>query len=310
MEYKFDVAVVGGCTRDLTSYVSRLPKSGETVIGQKFIAAFGGKGANQCIAAAILGAKSAMIANVGNDSYGTEFVETFIAHNVNADLVTKSDKSHTGIGSLFVTDSGENCIVLVPGANNYLTPEHIHLAESAIKHSKVLVCQLEVNFEAIFLALKLAKSHGVKTVFNAAPMKTLPDELFPLCDIFCVNETEAECVSGQSVGDVDDAYAAGEIILSKGCHTVIVTLGEKGAVYLCQDQSKGHVLTKKVLAVDTTGAGDAFVGSLAFYMAKYSYISLPQMIKRSCEYASYSVQKPGAFVSFPWRKDLPQYLFD
>ncbi|GAB6032215.1 hypothetical protein CHUAL_010857 [Chamberlinius hualienensis] len=290
-------------------YVSRLPKPGETVIGENFVAGFGGKGANQCIAAARLGATTAMVANVGNDSYGAEYLEKFKAHEVHADFVTKSDKSHTGIASIFVAETGENCIVIVPGANNFLTPEHINQARNVIENSKVLVCQLEADYEATLSAVRLAKKFGVKTVFNAAPAKTVSDDLFPLCDIFCVNETEAECVSGQSVNNVDDAFAAAKIILSKGCHTVIVTLGENGAVYLCKDQIKGHILSKKVQAVDTTGAGDAFVGSLAFYLAQHSNITLSQMIERACEYASYSVEKPGTFVSFPWRKELPKHLF-
>ncbi|XP_064108549.1 ribokinase-like [Macrobrachium nipponense] len=238
------VVVVGSCMTDLVSYTCRLPKPGETIHGHKFSIGFGGKGANQCIAATRLGATTSMVAMVGEDSFGHNYLENFKANHVDTKYIGVTKEAATGVAPIAVDDSGENCIIIVAGANLKMTPADVLKAEDIIKDACVMVCQGEITMEATLTALTLARKFKVKTVMNAAPANAdLDPEIIKNSDIFCVNESE--------------------------------------------------------------GAGDAFVGALAYYLAYHPSLTMTEMIQRSCKIATVSVQAPGTQSSYPKKDDLP-----
>lgn len=306
-----EVICVGSCNTDLISYVDRLPKLGETLAGIKFSVGFGGKGANQAVCCARLGAKVAMVGRVGDDLFGHDTIKNFKSNNVNVDHLYITKDMSTGVAPIAVDKDGNNAIIIVPGANHCITVEDLAKSEPLIQTAKVLLCQLEVEPHISLAAMKLARQHNVTTVFNPAPaVANLDPELFKYCDIFCPNETEAELFTGLRVTNVEEAKSAAVALLKKHCQSVIITLGEKGAVFVDQgDTEVKHVPCKYVEAVDTTGAGDAFVGSLAFYLARHRNLTHREMIQRACDIASISVLSPGTQKSYPLRNEIPSELF-
>ncbi|EMP24512.1 Ribokinase [Chelonia mydas] len=206
---------------------------------------------------------------------------------------------------------GQNVIVIVAGANLLLDSEDLKRAANAICKAKVIICQLEITPAISLEALKMAHSNGVKTLFNPAPAHAeLDPQFYTHADIFCCNESEAEILTGIPVGSPEDAGKVGLVLLERGCKLVIVTLGAEGCVMISVDEPiPKHVPAGKVRAVDTTGAGDSFVGALAFFMACYPNLSMEEVIRRSNFIASVSVQASGTQSSYPYRKDLPQDLF-
>ncbi|KAM4692715.1 ribokinase isoform 1-T2 [Discoglossus pictus] len=306
-----EVIVVGSCMTDLVSVTPRLPKAGETIHGTKFFIGFGGKGANQCIQAARLGAKAAMVCKVGKDSFGDNYIENFKKNKVSTDFAGQTADAATGAASIIVNAEGQNAIVIVAGANLLLDSEDLKKASGVISRAKVMVCQLEITSEVSLQALKMARASGVKTVFNPAPATAdLDPQFFTYSDIFCCNESEAEILTGISVSSPGAAGDAGSVLLDRGCRLVIVTLGSEGCVILSQvERAPKHIPAKKVTAVDTTGAGDSFVGALAFYIAHYPQLSIEEMVKRSNHIASVSVQAAGTQSSYPSRSDLPKEMF-
>ncbi|NWR88345.1 RBSK Ribokinase, partial [Furnarius figulus] len=293
------------------SLTTRLPKAGETILGQKFFIGFGGKGANQCVQSARLGAKTSLICKVGKDSFGNDYVENLKKNGISTAFVGQTTDAATGTASIIVNSEGQNVIVIVPGANLLLNSEDLKRASDVICKAKVLVCQLEVTPDVSLEALKMARASGVKTLFNPAP--ALPDldlQFYTYSDIFCCNETEAEILTGIPVGSLEDAEKVGRMLLERGCKLVIVTLGAEGCMMISVEEPiPKHVPAGKVRAVDTTGAGDSFVGALAFYLAYYPQLSMEEMIRKSNCVASVSVQASGTQSSYPYRKDLPQDLF-
>ncbi|XP_062980243.1 ribokinase isoform X3 [Elgaria multicarinata webbii] len=285
-----EVVVVGSCMTDLVSLTTRLPKAGETIHGHRFFTGFGGKGANQCIQAARLGAKTSMICKVGKDSFGKDYIENFKKNGIT---------------------TGQNFIVIVAGANLLLSSDDLKRAAHVISEAKVMVCQLEVTPAISLEALKIAHTSGVKTLFNPAPaLADLDPQFYTHSDIICCNESEAEILTGIAVGNAEDAGRVGLILLERGCKTAIVTLGPDGCVMVStKEPVPKHVPAKKVTAVDTTGAGDSFVGALAYYLAYYPSLPLEEILMKSNFIASISVQATGTQASYPYRKDLPQELF-
>ncbi|KAL2099414.1 hypothetical protein ACEWY4_005894 [Coilia grayii] len=204
----------------------------------------------------------------------------------------------------------ENAIVIVPGANMLLGDTELQKAHEALSHAKVMICQLEVNPDTSLKALHAAHKHHVKTIFNPAPAASdLSQEFYKLSDILCCNETEAEILTGKTVTTMEDAGKVSLELLARGCGSAIVTLGSQGCVVLSsQDSCPKHIPATSVTAVDTTGAGDSFIGALAFYVAYYSSLTLEEMVRRANVVASLSVQKEGTQTSFPSRRDLPAEL--
>ncbi|XP_054135101.1 ribokinase isoform X2 [Melozone crissalis] len=290
---------------------TRLPKAGETILGQKFFVGFGGKGANQCVQSARLGAKTSLICKVGSDSFGNDYVANLKKNGISTAFVGQTTDAATGTASIIVNSEGQNVIVIVPGANLLLNFEDLKRASDVICKAKVVVCQLEITPAVSLEALKMARASGVKTLFNPAPaLADLDPQFYTYSDIFCCNETEAEILTGIPVGNLEDAEKVGRMLLGRGCKLVIVTLGAEGCMMISGDEGiPKHVPAGKVRAVDTTGAGDSFVGALAFYLAYYPKLSMEEMIRKSNCVASVSVQAPGTQSSYPYRKDLPQDLF-
>ncbi|KAI1895167.1 hypothetical protein AGOR_G00103510 [Albula goreensis] len=307
----FDVVVVGSCMTDLVSQAPRLPKAGETIHGHKFFIGFGGKGANQCVQAARLGAKAAMVCKVGQDFFGENYIQNFKNNGIATEFVGQTAKAATGAASIIVNDAGENAIVIVAGANMLLGAEELRRAEPALGGAKVLICQLEISPDTSLQALSMARERQVRTIFNPAPaVPDLHPDFYRYSDVFCCNEPEAELLTGMAVGSVEDAGKVGAELLGRGCGSVIVTLGPQGCVVLSsQDPTPRHIATTTVTALDTTGAGDSFIGALAFYMADYPTMPLEEMARRANQVAAVSVQAVGTQTSYPFRKDLPKDLF-
>lgn len=305
-----DIVVVGSCNTDLISYVKRFPNPGETIQGSKFSMGFGGKGANQCVMAAKLGAKTAMVSKVGKDTFGDGHIKNFMDQGINIDYVFSTNESSTGAAPICVDETGQNSIVIVPGANLLLNSDDLGKAEEMISKAKVVICQLEIDPDITLAALKMARKHKVKTVFNPAPAVPLGKEFYQFSDIICPNETETEILTGCRVIDRDTAGVAAETLQKSGCHDVIITMGEMGAV-VKEEGVDGitHICPPIMEAYDTTGAGDAFIGSLAYFLATRPDLDLQECARRAVMIASESVKHPGTQTSFPKQSDLPKNLF-
>jgi len=298
------VCVVGSSNIDLTFRTPRLPKPGETLTGESFQLGFGGKGANQAVMAARLGAQVTVVTKVGRDVFGERTVHNYREHGVNTAYVLTNEHHATGVASIIVDDDARNCIIVTPGANQSLTAEDVRRASAALHVADVLLCQLEVPVDAVLEAFRLARAAGVKTVLNPAPARHLPEELLRLTDYCIPNETEIEHLTGHAVTTPQEASAAARQLLKRGPHTVIVTMGEWGAL-LMEEQRAVHIPAPKVKAVDTTGAGDVFIGSLAVYLAEGQ--SLDQAVRRANTVAALSTTRPGTQASFPTRVEADAF---
>jgi ribokinase len=297
-----DITVVGSIFMDLICYADRLPKPGETLGGTDFQAGYGGKGANQCISAQRLGAKTAFVGKLGKDAYGKQYYENFVSEGVSVEGIVFEEDVPTGVASIMVgNDNGENFIVIVEGATKLVSPSYVkETGEALIASSKIVVCQLEIPPESSLTALRLAKEKRVRTIFNPAPaVSGLPEEIFRQTDILILNETEAEIISGmEKIIDQAGAEAAIEKLRKLGCTNVILTLGADGAL-LWDNSLKSYqrFQAPKVKAVDTTGAGDCFVGTFAFCISRGDELSTA--LRKAIANASDSVQRKGTQKSFP-----------
>ncbi|PIK54263.1 putative ribokinase-like [Apostichopus japonicus] len=271
-------------------YVPQFPKPGETIHGHKFVTSFGGKGANQSVMAARLGAKVSMVAKVGDDTFGKDTVENFTTNSVN---------------------TGQNSFVSVKGSNDLLTPGDVEKAFSQVKSAKVVVSEMEIRGETTLRALQLAKESGSLTVLNPSPAITnLDSEFYKVTDIMCINQLETELLTGLPVNDVDEAKKAALVLLERGCQKVIITLGKDGAVLVTTEtKTPEHIPVDPVTPVDTTGAGDSFIGALAFYLAHLPSLPMNEIVRRSGRIAAVSVLSSGTQLSYPWKRDLPTELF-
>jgi ribokinase len=299
--------VVGSSIFDLVAYAPRLPRLGETLPGTRFATGFGGKGANQAVMAAKLGAAVTMVTKLGDDTFGRDYLDNFRALGFDLSHVSVTDRASTGVAPIWVDESsGDNQIIVVLGANELLTPADVRAAEPALASSAVVVCQWECPLPVVTEAFRLARGAGVRTIFNPAPVRgELPDELYRLCDFFCPNESEAEALTGAAVATLDQAVAAARVLLARGVVNVVMTLGSRGSM-LVNATTVEHVPVDPVAAVDTTGAGDAFVGSLSYFFAREVPV-LDAMRRANCV-AAISVQRPGTQSSFPSAADLPPEL--
>ena len=294
---KPNICVVGACNIDLISYVPRMPAIGETLHGSRFQMGFGGKGANQAVMAAKLGANVSIVTKLGRDTFGEDTLKNFKSFNINTDHVHFTNDAFSGVAPIAVNPAGQNSIVIVTGANDLLTEAELEAARPVISRSNALVCQLEIPLHLTLKALSIAREEGVLTIFNPAPArKDLPAELYELSDIICPNEPETELLTGLPVGNDAEAETAARQLLNRGVKTVILTLGERGALIVDQHHARG-IEAQKVTAIDSTGAGDAFVGSLATYLAQG--VGLDESVKQACAIATMSVQKTGTQTSFP-----------
>jgi ribokinase len=295
------VCVVGAANIDLISYVPRLPRVGETLHGTQFRMGYGGKGANQAVMAARLRAEVTMVCKLGRDVFGEGTLENFRAHGVDTTHVTFTEDAFSGVAPIAVDPDGRNAIIIVTGANDLLSLDDLERARPAIAAADVVVCQLELPVETTLSALRIAREEGVRTIFNPAPARDdLPDELFRLSDVICPNEPETELLTGMPAGE-----GAARELLARGVGAVALTLGDQGYL-LIEGDSVTEVPVEPVRAVDTTGAGDAFVGALATFLAAGR--SPVDAAERSNAVAALSVQGRGTQTSFPSADDLPAAL--
>jgi ribokinase len=254
-----DIVVVGSYNRDITLNVARLPTPGETIISHGRLEAPGGKGSNQAIQAALCGAQVGMIAAIGQDGMGDGALAIWAERGVAADGVARLPDAGTGMATILVDAAGENIIVVDSGANARLSPAHVDAAAEQIKAARIVVAQLETPVDATLRTFEIARAAGAATLLNAAPAPEAIDAaLLALTDVLVVNEGEGQALSGQ-----DTAAAIGETLLARVGKGVIVTLGGDGAMVFAHGQPRLHGRAPKVAVVDTTGAGDAFIGAFA-----------------------------------------------
>ena len=299
------ICVVGSSMIDLISKVPRLPKLGETLVGRSFHLGYGGKGANQAVMAAKLGARVTMVNKVGRDVFGEGTLGNYREQGIDTTHVMFDESRFSGVAPIFVDDNAQNFIVIVPGANLGLLPADVQKAAEVILAADILICQLEILTETTLEAFRIAKSGNVRTILNPAPAASIPDELLQLSDICAPNETETELLTGQPVGTMAEAEAAARKLLSRGTRTVILTLGERGALLVDEDTVES-IPAVKVDAVDPTGAGDAFIGSLAVFLGEG--LSMSNAIRRANAVAALSVTRIGTQVSFPKRVEADVFL--
>jgi ribokinase len=288
------IVVVGSFNMDLTTYMERLPRPGETVHGRQFVTGPGGKGSNQAVAAARLGAEVTFVGRVGMDGFGDTAIQTWQAEGINTRYVVRDSENATGVAPIFVDDSGENCIVVALGANLAVSPADVDAASDVIAQADVLVVQLEIDLNTVAHALRVAKQHGVRTILNPAPAAQLPESTLALADYLTPNETELETLLGSVPDDLRQAVKLPQ-------QTLVMTAGARGARWATQSDS-GDVPTYKVQVVDTTGAGDAFNAGLAVALAEGK--ALTDAIAFANATAAMCVTRPGTAPSLPQRAEV------
>lgn len=291
------VTVVGSFIMDLVVRAPRRPEPGETIIGSSFGMFPGGKGANQAVAAARLGAKVSMIGRLGQDSFGETFLDVMAEEGIDVSHVAIDEDLGTGVGNPVVEDTGENSIVIVPQANSRLSERDIEESAEAINGADVLLIQLEVPPEASIVAARIASEAGVKVVLNPAPARELPESFLKMVSVVVPNEVEFQGLTGVFPHDLDVTAAASRSLIEKGPHTVVVTLGSRGA-YVVEDDSAVHVPAEKVSnVVDTTAAGDAFCGALAYGLASGKGVT--DAVRYANKAAAIAITRMGAIPSLP-----------
>ena len=299
------VAVVGSSNMDLVVKSQRIPAVGETILGGDFIMAPGGKGANQAVAAAKLGAEVYFIAKLGDDIFGSTSLGNFKKEGVNTKYVLQTQEAPSGVALIMVDERGNNSIVVAPGANNRLSPDDVKKAESDIASCGALVAQLEVPLETIEFAARLANDSAVPFVLDPAPARELGPELLKMVDVLTPNETEAQILTGIEVKDEKSASAAAKKLLQQGVKAVLLTMGVQGFLLQTGDEEQ-FVSAKKVHAVDATAAGDAFAGALAYNMAQGR--SLSDAASFANYVAALSVTKMGAQPSMPTLREVEDFM--
>ncbi len=305
MSVPANVCVVGSANIDLTFHTPRLPAAGETRPARGVHFGCGGKGANQAVMAARLGARVQLVACVGADPFGRQLLDNLRANGVGTDHVGVDAARPTGMAAIFVDDEARNCIAVAPGANASLAPGDVRSASGTVRAARVLLCQLETPLEATLEAFRVARAAGVRTVLNPAPAHSMPDELLRLTDLCVPNETEAALLTGADTATSEGAAAAAASLRGRGAGAVIITLGGRGC--LVDDGAETERFPAwPVDAVDPTGAGDAFLGALAAAFAKG--VSLRDAVPRASAAAALSVTRSGAQASFPSGAEVESFL--
>jgi len=299
------IGVVGSANVDMTFRTARLPRPGETLAGREFQMGFGGKGANQAVMAARLGAQVHFIARLGNDAFAQESLRHYRAEGIDTTFVRVDAELTTGIAAIVVDDAAQNCILVVPGANAALTPLDIQESASAIRSVNLLIAQLEVPVATVLAAFAEARAANVRTILNPAPAVPLPDALLPLTDLCVPNETEIEVLTGRRIESLDDAATAARLLQQRGARAVLVTLGERGALLVQEDEVVG-IPAIKVPALDPSGAGDALIGALAVFWAEGR--TLLDAARRANAVAAMTVTRPGTQAAFPTRAEAEAFL--
>jgi ribokinase len=295
------IAVVGSANTDLVTFAEAFPRPGETLFGQNFDLGFGGKGANQAVAARLCGAEVLMIAKVGKDLFGEATLKNFQSLGIDTTHVKITEDAPTGVAPIFVEPSGQNRIIVVKGANDKLTPADVDAAASELSRVHTIILQFEIPLATIYHTVRFARAHNIRCIVNPAP--ATPSNLTDLtgADYFIPNETEAEIITGLPVQTLEQAQSCATALLDKGFRKVVLTLGARGALF-ADSTGQVHVPPFPVTAIDTTGAGDAFIGSLAVFLAE----GVPEKdaVARASLYAALSTTRVGTQKSFPRRAEF------
>ena len=299
------VLVIGSSNTDLIIKVARIPKPGETILGGEFARAAGGKGANQAVSAARAGGAVTFIARVGCDANGEQAMAGFAAEGIDVKRVIRDAKFPSGVALILVDQDGENSIAVASGANDRLNPADVRRAKRALRRARILLLQLETPLPTVAAAIELAAACGVQVVLNPAPARPLPAQLLKCVYLLTPNQSEAELLTGVTVDDEVAAAKAADQLLARGVKNVIITMGLHGAFVAGKDLRQ-MIPGFKVKAVDATGAGDVFNGTLAVALAQGQ--SLLEAARFACASAAISVTRFGAQPSAPWRKEIQAML--
>jgi ribokinase len=305
MGYK-PVVVMGSFVADLAFRTRKLPAWGETYMGDTFNLGPGGKGSNQAVAAARAGAQVSFISKLGRDPFGDLARKTYRDEGIDAAYVFET-ATPTGTAAIIIdAATGENAIIVVPGACFELTPEEVEQARPLIQQAAVFITQLELSLPTVEFGLKLAHSLGVLTILNPAPGRALPDSIFRYCDYITPNESEAEVLTGIRVVSLDDAEKAADALLARGVGNVVITIGARGALVKNATTCQHVPACNAGPVVETTGAGDAFNGGFADALAEGQ--DIVQATRFGCAVAGISVTRPGTAPSMPSRKEVDHLL--
>jgi ribokinase len=295
------IAVIGSANVDLTTFADAFPRPGETIFGKSFHLGFGGKGANQAVAARSCGAEVVMVAKVGNDLFGEATVKNFASRGIDTSLVQIVDGVSSGVAPIFVEPNGQNRIIVVKGANDTLSPADVDAAEATLCSVDAVILQFEIPLDTIYHAVHFAKTHNIRCIVNPAPAQQADLVRLQNADYLIPNETEAEAISGVSAKSPDEAKACAAALLQSGFRRVVLTLAERGAL-LASSEGMELISPFAVQPVDTTGAGDAFIGSFAVFLAE----GLPEKsaLSRANLYAAISTTRVGTQKSYPSREEF------
>jgi ribokinase len=289
------IAVIGSANIDLTTFSDRFPKAGETIFGQKFDLGFGGKGANQAVASRLCGAEVFMVAKVGSDLFGPATIENFKKLGIDATHVKQVEGVSSGVAPIFVEPNGQNRILVVKGANDLLKPADVDAASDLLKTVDCMVMQFEIPLETVYYSVGFARKNGIRCIVNPAPAQRVDMNALNGLDYFVPNESEAETITGMPVRNVEDAKRCAQKLLSGGIKRVLLTLGANGSL-LASREGMEHVPAFTMKSVDSTGAGDAFIGSFAVFLGE----GLPEReaVLRANLYAGLSTTNVGTQKSF------------
>lgn len=296
-----EILVIGSINADLVVQVSSFPKPGETISGSDLKTIPGGKGANQAVAAAKLGAKVGMVGSVGNDIYGKNLIANLNTFNIDTHYIKVDSETSTGTAIIIIDQTGENSIVISPGANGKVTAKNIREAIHLFESAKFLLLQFEIPEPTIFEAAKIAKQNNLTVILNPAPARDFSQQLLSYIDILIPNETELERITGISTSTQEQIVKAAHRLLDSNLSAIIVTLGEKGALLVTKNKTQ-HFPGIKVNVIDTTAAGDSFIGGLAAALLKEK--SIEEAIRYANCAGALATTKLGAQPSIPDSKSV------
>ena len=289
------IAVVGSANIDMTTFGSRFPQPGETIFADKFDLGFGGKGSNQAVAARLCGAEVFMVARVGTDLFGPATIENFRKQGIDTTHVKPVEGLSSGVAPIFVEPNGQNRILVVKGANDALKPADVDAAAETLKSADCIVLQFEIPLETVYYTIGFARKNGIRCILNPAPAQPVDLAALKGLDYFVPNESEAETITRSPVKNVDEAQTCAEKLVASGIRRVIITLGANGSL-LAGGEGSEHVAPFAVKSVDSSGAGDAFIGSFAVFLAEG--VAEKDAVRRANLYAGLSTTGVGTQKSF------------
>ncbi|AFK01940.1 ribokinase [Emticicia oligotrophica DSM 17448] len=295
------IYVIGSSNTDMVVKSEKLPVAGETILGGTFLMNAGGKGANQAVAAAKLGANVTFVSKVGDDIFGKQAIQGFQKEGINTNFVFTDAENPSGVALILVDAKGENSIAVASGANGNLQISEVAKAIEQISANDIVLLQLEIPIPTVEFAIKKCSENGAKVILNPAPAQKLNENIFKFLEIITPNETEAELLTGIKVTDLESAKHAAEVLHQKGVKNIIITLGSRGA-YLYNTNTNLLISAPQVQAVDTTAAGDVFNGALAVALSEGN--EMEQAINFACKAAAISVTRMGAQASAPLRSEI------